>query len=121
MIADATPAMRVASEESFGPLAPLYRFGSDVKALALANATEFGLAIYFNSRDIGRVWRVAEGLESGMVGVNSGSNEIAPFGGVKQRAWARGFALRHRRLCDHQIYLHGLHPGACRRATIYRT
>ncbi len=91
VIADATPAMRVASEETFGPLAPLFRFGSDEEALALANATEFGLAAYFYSRDIGRVWRVAEGLESGMVGVNTGliSNEIAPFGGVKQSGLGR--------------------------------
>jgi succinate-semialdehyde dehydrogenase/glutarate-semialdehyde dehydrogenase len=86
VIADATAAMRVASEETFGPLAPLFRFSSDEEAVALANATEFGLAAYFYSRDIGRIWRVAEGLESGMVGVNTGliSNEIAPFGGVKQ-------------------------------------
>ncbi|MBY0243303.1 MAG: NAD-dependent succinate-semialdehyde dehydrogenase, partial [Burkholderiaceae bacterium] len=84
VIADVTPAMRVSSEETFGPLAPLFRFHTDEEAIALANNTEFGLAAYFYARDIGRVWRVAEGLESGMVGVNTGliSNEIAPFGGV---------------------------------------
>ena len=89
--ADVTPAMRVAGEETFGPLAPLFRFQTDDEAIALANNTEFGLAAYFYSRDIGRIWRVAEGLESGMVGVNTGliSNEIAPFGGVKQSGLGR--------------------------------
>jgi succinate-semialdehyde dehydrogenase/glutarate-semialdehyde dehydrogenase len=72
VIADVDNAMLVATEETFGPLAPLFRFHTDEEALALANATEFGLASYFYSRDIGRIWRVAEGLESGMVGVNTG-------------------------------------------------
>jgi succinate-semialdehyde dehydrogenase / glutarate-semialdehyde dehydrogenase len=91
VIADVTPAMRVSGEETFGPLAPLFRFKTDEEAIALANSTEFGLAAYFYSRDIGRIWRVAEGLESGMVGVNTGliSNEIAPFGGVKQSGLGR--------------------------------
>jgi succinate-semialdehyde dehydrogenase/glutarate-semialdehyde dehydrogenase len=91
VIADVTSDMRVAEEETFGPLAPLFRFHSDDEAVALANSTEFGLASYFYSRDIGRIWRVAEGLESGMVGVNTGliSNEIAPFGGVKQSGLGR--------------------------------
>ncbi|GAB2859809.1 NADP-dependent succinate-semialdehyde dehydrogenase [Pseudoduganella ginsengisoli] len=91
VIADVTPAMRVAGEETFGPLAPLFRFQTDDEAIALANSTEFGLAAYFYSRDVGRIWRVAEGLESGMVGVNTGliSNEIAPFGGVKQSGLGR--------------------------------
>ncbi|MRV70755.1 NADP-dependent succinate-semialdehyde dehydrogenase [Duganella sp. FT92W] len=91
VIADVTPAMRVSGEETFGPLAPLFRFKTDDEAVALANSTEFGLAAYFYSRDIGRIWRVAEGLESGMVGVNTGliSNEIAPFGGVKQSGLGR--------------------------------
>ncbi|MFA9215852.1 MAG: NAD-dependent succinate-semialdehyde dehydrogenase [Sphingomonadaceae bacterium] len=91
VIADVTSDMTVASEETFGPLAPLFRFHTDEEALALANSTEFGLASYFYARDIGRVWRVAEGLESGMVGVNTGliSNEIAPFGGVKQSGLGR--------------------------------
>ncbi|MYN05819.1 NADP-dependent succinate-semialdehyde dehydrogenase [Pseudoduganella aquatica] len=91
VIADVTPAMRVSDEETFGPLAPLFRFHTDEEAVALANNTEFGLASYFYSRDIGRIWRVSEGLESGMVGVNTGliSNEIAPFGGVKQSGLGR--------------------------------
>jgi succinate-semialdehyde dehydrogenase/glutarate-semialdehyde dehydrogenase len=91
VIADVTSDMIVATEETFGPLAPLFRFKTDEEAVALANDTEFGLASYFYSRDIGRIWRVAEGLESGMVGVNTGliSNEIAPFGGVKQSGLGR--------------------------------
>jgi succinate-semialdehyde dehydrogenase / glutarate-semialdehyde dehydrogenase len=81
----------VAREETFGPLAPLFRFETDEEVLQLANDTEFGLASYFYSRDIGRVWRVAEGLESGMVGINTGmlSTEVAPFGGVKQSGLGR--------------------------------
>lgn len=81
----------VAREETFGPLAPLFRFETDDEVLQLANDTEFGLASYFYSRDIGRVWRVAEGLESGMVGINTGmlSTEVAPFGGVKQSGLGR--------------------------------
>ncbi|MYM42130.1 NAD-dependent succinate-semialdehyde dehydrogenase [Duganella qianjiadongensis] len=91
IIADVTSDMLVATEETFGPLAPLFRFHKDEEVLAMANNTEFGLAAYFYSRDIGRIWRVAEGLESGMVGVNTGliSNEIAPFGGVKQSGLGR--------------------------------
>jgi succinate-semialdehyde dehydrogenase / glutarate-semialdehyde dehydrogenase len=91
VIADTNPEMLVAHEETFGPLAPLFRFKTDAEAIALANDTEFGLASYFYARDIGRVWRVAEGLESGMVGINTGliSNEIAPFGGVKQSGLGR--------------------------------
>jgi succinate-semialdehyde dehydrogenase/glutarate-semialdehyde dehydrogenase len=86
-----TPDMLVATEETFGPLAPLFRFKTEEEVIAMANDTEFGLAAYFYSRDIGRVWRVAEALESGMVGVNTGliSNEIAPFGGVKQSGLGR--------------------------------
>ncbi|KVU90526.1 NAD-dependent succinate-semialdehyde dehydrogenase [Burkholderia ubonensis] len=86
-----TPAMKVAKEETFGPLAPLFKFGSDEEVIRLANDTEFGLAAYFYSRDIGRVWKVAEALEYGMVGVNTGliSNEVAPFGGVKQSGLGR--------------------------------
>ncbi len=91
VIADVTSDMRVAREETFGPLAPLFRFKTDEEVLAMANDTEFGLASYFYSRDIGRIWRIAEGLESGMVGINTGliSNEIAPFGGVKQSGLGR--------------------------------
>jgi succinate-semialdehyde dehydrogenase/glutarate-semialdehyde dehydrogenase len=91
VLADVNADMLVAREETFGPLAPLFRFKTDEEAVALANDTEFGLAAYFYSRDIGRIWRVAEGLESGMVGVNTGliSTEIAPFGGVKQSGLGR--------------------------------
>jgi succinate-semialdehyde dehydrogenase/glutarate-semialdehyde dehydrogenase len=91
VIADTSPDMLVAREETFGPLAPLFRFKTDADVIAMANDTEFGLASYFYSRDIGRIWRVAEGLESGMVGINTGiiSNEVAPFGGVKQSGLGR--------------------------------
>ncbi|MBB5368183.1 MULTISPECIES: NADP-dependent succinate-semialdehyde dehydrogenase [unclassified Janthinobacterium] len=91
VIANVTSEMLVAHEETFGPLAPLFRFHKDEEAVALANDTEFGLAAYFYSRDIGRIWRVAEGLEAGMVGVNTGliSTEVAPFGGVKQSGLGR--------------------------------
>jgi succinate-semialdehyde dehydrogenase/glutarate-semialdehyde dehydrogenase len=91
VLADVTSQMKVAREETFGPLAPLFRFESDEDAIRLANDTEFGLASYFYGRDISRIWRVAEGLESGMVGINTGliSNEVAPFGGVKQSGLGR--------------------------------
>jgi succinate-semialdehyde dehydrogenase/glutarate-semialdehyde dehydrogenase len=91
VLADVDAGMLVAREETFGPLAPLLRFKTEDEAVALANDTEFGLAAYFFSRDIGRIWRVAEGLESGMVGVNTGliSTEVAPFGGVKQSGLGR--------------------------------
>ncbi|MBV8628888.1 MAG: NAD-dependent succinate-semialdehyde dehydrogenase [Paraburkholderia sp.] len=91
ILAEVTPAMKVARDETFGPLAPLFRFSSDEEVIRLANDTEFGLAAYFYSRDIGRVWRVAEALEYGMVGINTGliSNEVAPFGGVKQSGLGR--------------------------------
>jgi succinate-semialdehyde dehydrogenase/glutarate-semialdehyde dehydrogenase len=91
VLADVDATMLVAREETFGPVAPLFRFRDEAEVLALANDTEFGLASYFYARDIGRVWRVAEGLESGMVGVNTGliSNEVAPFGGVKQSGLGR--------------------------------
>lgn len=91
MVAGARPGMRVAREETFGPLAPLFRFETDAEVVQLANDTEFGLASYFFSRDIARVWRVAEALEYGMVGINTGliSNEVAPFGGVKQSGLGR--------------------------------
>lgn len=91
VVADVVPGMKVAKEETFGPMAPLFRFTSDDEVIAMANDTEFGLAAYFYSRDIGRVWRVAEALEYGMVGINTGilSNEAAPFGGVKQSGLGR--------------------------------
>ncbi len=91
VIADATAEMKVAYEETFGPLAPVFRFHSDEEVIEQANDTEFGLAAYFYSRDIGRVWRVSEALEYGMVGINTGiiSNEAAPFGGIKQSGLGR--------------------------------
>jgi succinate-semialdehyde dehydrogenase / glutarate-semialdehyde dehydrogenase len=91
VLADVTSDMRCAREEIFGPVAPLFRFKTEADAIALANATEYGLAGYFFARDIGRVWRVAEALEYGIVGVNTGliSNEVAPFGGVKQSGIGR--------------------------------
>lgn len=91
VVADVTPAMKVAREETFGPLAPLFRFKNDDDVIRMANDTEFGLAAYFYSRDVGRIWRVAEQLEYGMVGINTGilSNEAAPFGGVKQSGIGR--------------------------------
>ena len=83
--------MRVFREEIFGPVAPLFRFKTEEEAIAIANDTEFGLACYFYSRDIGRIWRVAEGLEYGIVGINEGiiSNAMAPFGGVKESGQGR--------------------------------
>jgi succinate-semialdehyde dehydrogenase/glutarate-semialdehyde dehydrogenase len=91
VLADVPADALVAREETFGPLAPLFRFDSDDEVIALANATEVGLASYFFSRDVGRIFRVAEALEYGMVGVNTGliSNEVAPFGGVKQSGLGR--------------------------------
>ena len=91
VLADVTPKMKVAREETFGPVAPLFRFQTDEQAIEMANDTEFGLASYFYSRDIGRIWRAAEDLECGMVGINTGliSNEVAPFGGVKQSGLGR--------------------------------
>lgn len=91
VITDVTPRMKVAKEETFGPLAPLFRFHSEEEAIRMANDTEFGLASYFYARDIGRIFRVSESLEYGMVAVNTGilSNEAAPFGGVKQSGLGR--------------------------------
>ena len=86
-----TKAMKVSNEETFGPVAPLFRFKDEADVIAQANDTEFGLASYFYARDLGRVWRVAEALEAGIVGVNTGliSTEVAPFGGVKQSGVGR--------------------------------
>ena len=91
LLTGVTPAMAVAREETFGPVAPLFRFSTEDEAIRMANDTEFGLAAYFYSRDIGRIWRVSEGLEYGIVGVNEGiiSNEVAPFGGVKESGIGR--------------------------------
>ena len=91
LLTGVTSDMAVAREETFGPLAPLFKFETEEEALQMANDTEFGLASYFYSRDIGRIWRVSEGLEYGIVGVNAGiiSTEVAPFGGVKESGLGR--------------------------------
>jgi succinate-semialdehyde dehydrogenase/glutarate-semialdehyde dehydrogenase len=88
-------SMRMFHEEIFGPIAPIYKFETEEEAIALANDTEFGLASYMYARDIGRIWRVSEGLEYGIVGVNAGmiSNEMAPFGGVKESGQGREGSL----------------------------
>ncbi|MBM3558041.1 MAG: aldehyde dehydrogenase family protein, partial [Alphaproteobacteria bacterium] len=91
VLADVTTQMKVAREETFGPVAPLFRFRTEADAIAMANDTEFGLAAYFYTRDLGRSWRVSEGLEYGIVGLNTGiiSTEVAPFGGVKESGVGR--------------------------------
>jgi len=91
VVTEVTPAMLMAREETFGPIAPLFRFGTEAEALAMANDTEFGLAAYFYTRDLARSWRMQEGLEYGMVGVNTGifSTEVAPFGGIKESGTGR--------------------------------
>ncbi|HEX9703402.1 MAG TPA: NADP-dependent succinate-semialdehyde dehydrogenase [Rhodospirillales bacterium] len=91
ILADVTQNMKVAKEETFGPVAPLFRFKSDSEVIAMANDTEFGLAAYFYSRDIGRVWKTAEALEYGIIGINEGiiSTEVAPFGGMKESGIGR--------------------------------
>ncbi len=91
VIVGVTTDMKVTCEETFGPVAPLFRFHDEDEAIALANATEFGLASYFYARDVSRVWRVAEAIESGIVGINEGiiSNEVAPFGGIKESGIGR--------------------------------
>jgi len=91
ILTNVTPKMMVAREETFGPVAPLFRFRTEAEAIAMANDTEFGLAAYFYTRDLARSWRVQEGLEYGIVGVNTGiiSTEVAPFGGVKESGVGR--------------------------------
>jgi succinate-semialdehyde dehydrogenase/glutarate-semialdehyde dehydrogenase len=91
VLSGVTPSMRVSREETFGPLAPVFRFETEEEGIRLANATEFGLAAYYFTRDLGRVWRVGEALEFGVVGVNTGiiSYEGAPFGGVKESGIGR--------------------------------
>jgi succinate-semialdehyde dehydrogenase/glutarate-semialdehyde dehydrogenase len=86
-----TNAMLMAREETFGPVAPLFRFDTEAQAIKMANDTEFGLASYFYTRDLARSWRVAEALEYGIVGLNTGliSNEVAPFGGIKESGSGR--------------------------------
>ena len=91
VVADATADMLCAKEETFGPLAPIFKFKTEQEAVAAANNTEFGLASYFYSRDVGRIFRVSEALEYGMVGINVGiiATEHVPFGGVKQSGLGR--------------------------------
>jgi succinate-semialdehyde dehydrogenase/glutarate-semialdehyde dehydrogenase len=91
VVTEVTPAMLMAREETFGPIAPLFRFESEADAVHMANDTEFGLAAYFYTRDLARSWRVAEALEYGMVGINTGtfSTEVAPFGGMKESGIGR--------------------------------
>ncbi|ONN64887.1 NADP-dependent succinate-semialdehyde dehydrogenase [Herbaspirillum sp. VT-16-41] len=91
ILADASPDMAIFREETFSPVAPIFRFATEEEAVRLANDTEFGLASYFYGRDIGRIWRVAEALEYGMVGINEGliSTEVAPFGGIKESGTGR--------------------------------
>ncbi|MBZ0226890.1 MAG: aldehyde dehydrogenase family protein, partial [Bauldia sp.] len=91
VVADATPAMMVAREETFGPLAPVFRFADEAEAVRMANDTEFGLAAYAFTRDLGRAMRVMEKLQYGQVGINAGviTTEVAPFGGVKDSGLGR--------------------------------
>jgi succinate-semialdehyde dehydrogenase/glutarate-semialdehyde dehydrogenase len=91
VLADVTTQMKIAREETFGPVAPLFRFAREEDAIGMANDTEFGLAAYFYGNDLRRVWRVAEALEFGIVGINEGiiSTEVAPFGGVKESGFGR--------------------------------
>jgi succinate-semialdehyde dehydrogenase/glutarate-semialdehyde dehydrogenase len=91
LLTGVTADMAVATEETFGPLAPIFRFETDAEVIAAANATRFGLAAYFYGQNLGRVFRLAEALEYGMVGINTGilSTEVAPFGGVKESGIGR--------------------------------
>eukprot|EP00908_Phaeocystis_cordata_P014206 Transcript_25306.p5 GENE.Transcript_25306~~Transcript_25306.p5 ORF type:complete len:247 (+),score=124.33 Transcript_25306:1133-1873(+) len=91
VLGGATTEMRIFREETFGPVAPLFKFESEAEAVAMANDTPYGLAAYFYTKDLGRAWRVSEALEYGMVGVNEGviSTEVAPFGGVKESGLGR--------------------------------
>jgi succinate-semialdehyde dehydrogenase/glutarate-semialdehyde dehydrogenase len=91
VLTDVTTDMMVANDETFGPLAPLFRFDTEDEVIAMANDTEFGLAGYFYSENMNRIWRVAEAMETGIVGINTGliSTEVAPFGGVKQSGLGR--------------------------------
>jgi succinate-semialdehyde dehydrogenase/glutarate-semialdehyde dehydrogenase len=91
ILTDVRPSMLVAREETFGPVAPLFRFDTEAEAIRMANDTEFGLAAYLYTRDLARSWRVSEALESGIVGLNTGliSTELAPFGGIKESGFGR--------------------------------
>ena len=107
------------NEETFGPVAPLTRFSSEQEVIAMSNDTEFGLAAYFYTRDIGRVWRVAEALEYGIVGINEGliSTEVAPFGGVKQSGIGReGSKYGIEELHRSEVPLYGRHLKRERKA-----
>ena len=118
VLTDVKPNMKVTHEETFGPVAPLFRFKTEQELIKLANDTEYGLASYFYSRDIGRIWRVAEALEYGMVGINVGiiSTEVAPFGGVKESGHRpRRLEVRHRGIPRSQIPVHGRHRQVIRR------
>ncbi len=102
--------MAMSQDETFGPVAGIRRFGDEEEGIRLANDTPYGLAAYFYSRDVGRVWRVGEGLDYGIVGVNTGfvSTEVAPFGGMKESGHrARGLEVRHRGLARDQVPGHG--------------
>ena len=109
MVRDVTKAMRFATEETFGPVAPLFRFKTEQEVIEQANDTIFGLAAYFFTRDYARVWRVSEALEYGIVGINTGliSNEVGPFGGVKQSGLGREASVRDRGIPGDQVPLPG--------------
>ena len=112
VLVDATSDMALSREETFGPLAPVYRFKTGKDAIRMANDTEYGLAAYFYTRDITRVWKIAEALEYGIVGINTGliSTEVAPFGGVKESGIGReGIQIRHRGIPGNQVPVHGRH------------
>ena len=112
VLTDVTTDMVITREETFGPVAPLFRFKTEDEAISMANDTEFGLAAYFYSRDIGRIWRVAEALEYGIVGINEGiiSTEVAPFGGMKESGIGReGSKYGIEDYPRDQIPLHGRH------------
>ena len=111
--------MLCAREETFGPVAPVFKFKTEQEAIAAANNTEFGLASYFYSRDVGRIFRVSEALEYGMVGINVGiiATEHVPFGGVKQSGLGReGSQPRHGRVPGDEVPLPGRHPQVSRAA-----
>ena len=112
VLADVPREAMMFREETFGPVAPLFRFKTEEEAIQLANDTPFGLAAYFYARDIGRIFRVAEALECGIIGINEGiiSTEVAPFGGMKESGLGReGSHLRHRRVPGDQVPGHRRH------------
>jgi succinate-semialdehyde dehydrogenase/glutarate-semialdehyde dehydrogenase len=105
VLVDVIPSMKITREETFGPVAPLYRFGNDSEAVAMANDTAYGLAAYFYSRDVGRIFRAAEALEYGIIGINTGliSTEVAPFGGMKESGLGREGGKYGRGISRNQI------------------